>query len=411
MGRKRIRCCRNHQCDLVFGPAAGVQIVSMAVTIPEPPSPLPYGWTMSVALHPSVLADLTEACGESPGQVCEWVFDATGSNFWSNAADWAIERPLRILIVVLVAMVVSRLVGRTIDSFVKRIVEEDAAPASRLQRSGAGRYLRSDRGGVRRSERANTIGSVLRSLATAIIWGFAMLTVLGELSINLGPLIAGAGIAGVAIGFGAQTIVRDFLTGLFMLVEDQFGVGDIIDAGEVTGTVEKVSLRTTTLRDVSGTVWHIPNGEMTRVANKSQLWARALLDVEVAYDCDLRFAEGVIQQVANDMFADPEWGGDEIMEAPEVWGVQNLGADGVAIRLVVKTKPSTQWAVERELRLRLKEALDEAGIEIPYPQRTVWIRNQGEFPAGESPDPASIRTTTPDRHIAAGLAGVEAGDD
>ena len=366
---------------------------------------------MSAALQSSVLADLTEACGASPGQVCEWVFDATGSNFWSNAADWAIERPLRILIVVLVASVVSRLVGRTIDSFVKRIVEEDSAPAGRLQRSGAGRYLRSERSGVRRSERANTIGSVLRSLSTAIIWGFALLTILGELSINLGPLIAGAGIAGVAIGFGAQTIVRDFLTGLFMLVEDQFGVGDIIDAGEVTGTVEKVSLRTTTLRDVSGTVWHIPNGEMTRVANKSQLWARAVLDVEVAYDCDLRFAEGVIQQVANDMYADPEWGGDEIMEPPEVWGVQNLGADGVAIRLVVKTKPSTQWAVERELRLRLKETLDIAGIEIPYPQRTVWIRNQGEFPPGETPDSSTIPTTTPDRHIAAGLTGVEAGDD
>ena len=229
-----------------------------------------------------------------------------------------------------------------------------------------------------------------RAWASVVIWIIAGLTVLGQFDISLAPLIAGAGIAGVAIGFGAQSLVRDFLSGVFILIEDQYGVGDYIDVGDVTGQVEKMTLRVTTLRDVQGTVWHVPNGEIHRVANKSQLWSRAVLDVDVAYMADLRLAEGVIQRVANDMWDDPQWGGDEIMDQPEVWGIQNLGADGVSIRLVVKTEPASQWAVERELRLRIKEALDDAGIEIPFPQRTVWVRNEGDHLPGERPDPATV---------------------
>ena len=175
-----------------------------------------------------------------------------------------------------------------------------------------------------------------------------------------------------------------------MVVEDQFSVGDIVNVGDITGTVEKVSLRTTTLRDNTGTVWHVPNGEITRVGNLSQLWSKALLNVEVSYDTDLRFAEGVIQRVANEMWEDPEWGGDELMESPEVAGIQTLGADGIAIRLSVKTSPAMQWAVERELRLRIKEAFDEAGIEIPFPQRTIWLRNEGDRPPVGKPDPNTI---------------------
>ena len=198
---------------------------------------------------------------------------------------------------------------------------------------------------------------------------------LGQLDMDLAPLIAGAGIGGLALGFGAQSIVKDFLSGLFMLIEDQYGVGDIVDVGSALGTVEKVSLRSTTIRDVKGTVWHVPNGAISRVGNFSQLWSRALLDVEVAYDTDLDLARDVIQSVGDSLWADKEWGGDELMERPEIWGVQELGASAVALRLVVKTEPSKQWAVERELRLRLKVAFDEAGIEIPFPQQTVWHRN------------------------------------
>ena len=127
----------------------------------------------------------------------------------------------------------------------------------------------------------------------------------------------------------------------------------------------------------------------------SQLWSRAVIDVEVSYDTDLRMAMGVVQRAADEMWEDPEWGGDELMDPPEVRGIQSLGASGIALRLMVKTEPSQQWAVERELRLRLKEALDEAGIEIPFPQQTIWVRNQGEFPVPPAPDPSTVLTHDP----------------
>ena len=171
-----------------------------------------------------------------------------------------------------------------------------------------------------------------------------------------------------------------------MLVEDQFGVGDVVDLGEVTGTVEKVTLRVTTLRDVNGAVWHVPNSEVRRVVNKSQLWSRAVLDIDVAYDTDLRRAEGIIQRVADELWRDTDFDGGDIIDPPEVWGIERLGADGVTIRLVVKTDPAEQWAIARELRLRIKEALDEAGIEIPFPQRTVWVRHDETVDRQDRPD-------------------------
>lgn len=360
----------------------------------------------------AVFADLTDACGDDPGTVCEWVHDQTNSDFWAAAADWAIERPFRVLVILTVAFVVSRVLRRAVQGFARRLGEaSEDDRLNELRRTGAGRYLVSGQASVRARARAETVGSVLSSVVTAVVWSLAAMIVLGEFDIDLAPLIAGAGIVGVALGFGAQTIVRDFLSGLFMLIEDQFGVGDVIDVGETTGTVENVSLRTTTLRDVKGTMWHVPNGEIHRVANKSQIWARALLDIEVAYESDLRLAEGVIQKAANDMWDHADWGGDELLERPEVWGVQSLGADGVAIRVVAKTKPAVQWEVERELRLRIKEALDTAGIEIPYPQRTIWLRNQGEHPVGVAPDPATIATAETPRYRSITEAEVDTSGD
>jgi small conductance mechanosensitive channel len=184
-------------------------------------------------------------------------------------------------------------------------------------------------------------------------------------------LLAGAGVVGVALGFGAQNLVRDFLSGIFMLIEDQYGVGDVIDAGPATGKVEGVSLRTTRIRDVEGNVWHIPNGVIQRVANKSQEWSRALLDIQVAYDADTGRAADVIKRVADETWRDPVWSA-EMLEEPEVWGVESLDVNGVSIRLVAKTKPLSQWKVERELRARIKQALEAEGIEIPLPQAVVW---------------------------------------
>jgi small-conductance mechanosensitive channel len=188
--------------------------------------------------------------------------------------------------------------------------------------------------------------------------------------------VASAGILGIALGFGAQSLVKDFLSGVFMLVEDQYGVGDIIDVGAASGVVEAVGLRTTRLRDVSGTVWYVPNGQITRVGNKSQEWARALLDVTVSYDADVREAEATIKEVADGMWNDDGWR-SKLLEQAEIWGVENLGPNGIDIRVVIKTKPAEQFAVMRELRTRIKEALDAHSIVMPS-QGTVWLHNAAQ---------------------------------
>jgi small conductance mechanosensitive channel len=228
---------------------------------------------------------------------------------------------------------------------------------------------------ARAQQRARTLGAVLRSVTAIVIFTIAGLMVMGEFDINLGPLIASAGIAGVAIGFGAQSLVKDFLSGIFILIEDQYGVGDIVDVGEAAGVVEQVNLRTTRLRDVNGTLWHVPNGEIRRVGNKSQDWARTVLDVEVAYDTDVGHATEVIKRVADSVWEDdlPE---ATVLEEPEIWGVEMFGENAIVIRLAMKTEPAEQFTVARMVRGRLKEAFDREGIEIPFPQRTIWVKGQ-----------------------------------
>ena len=230
-----------------------------------------------------------------------------------------------------------------------------------------------------------TLGAVLRSLAGFSVYALAFMVALGELGLDLGPLIAGAGIVGLAIGFGAQSLVADFIAGIFIIIEDQYGVGDYVDVGAASGTVEKVTLRTTVLRDVNGALWVVPNGEIRRVGNSSQLWARTVLDVDVAYDTDIDLAASVIKQVADDVWRE-EIESATIIEEPEIWGVQNFGADAISIRLAVKTEPGEQWATGRLIRARLKKAFDTNGIEIPFPQRTVWVNQVAEksAPAGEA---------------------------
>jgi small conductance mechanosensitive channel len=236
----------------------------------------------------------------------------------------------------------------------------------------------------RRNQRVEALGSLLISLLGFAVWVAAFLFILGRtFGINLTPFLAGAGVAGIAIAFGAQDLVKDFVSGVFMLIEDQFGVGDVIDVGQATGTVEKVSLRTTRLRDVNGTVWHFPNGEIRGLGNLSQEWSRVLLDVTVGYGSDINQASEVIRSVAADMVEEEEYR-SLILAPPEVWGVENLGPDGVALRLVIKTRPGEQAAISRELRRRIKEGLESAGVELPLSQRAVWVR--GDPAPGQSAD-------------------------
>ena len=334
-----------------------------------------------------MLFQLAEACGDDPGFICEWVYDSTESETWAEVAQWVVEKPLRVLFILAVAWLVNRIVRRAIATFADRTINrleadqagrEDEVKTGPLEALGdrvTSKLEQIATQGERKKQRTETLASVLHSLATAVIYTFAILIALSEFDINLGPLIAGAGIAGIALGFGAQSVVRDFLSGIFMLVEDQYGVGDIIDVGDASGVVEEVSLRTTRIRDVEGTVWFVPNGEIKRVGNKSQLWARAVLDVEVAYDTDLEQAADVIKEVADGVWRE-QLEAATILEEPEIWGVQQFGASAVAIRLVIKTEPGEQFAAGREIRGRLKAAFDLAGIEIPFPQRTVWLQQE-----------------------------------
>jgi small conductance mechanosensitive channel len=308
---------------------------------------------------------LEDACGATPSLVCRVVLERTESRGLAEAVDILFARPLKIAIVLVAAWIVIRVLGRVIARFVQSL-------ARPLGTAGAGAVP------IRTAARAETLGYVLRSVSAFAVWTIAALTVLGEVGINLGPLIAGAGIVGVALGFGAQSLVKDFLAGIFVIVEDQYGVGDMVKVDEggnatVEGTVEAVSLRSTHIRSVEGTLWHVPNGTIVRVGNMSQQWARALLDVEVGYDADIALTEAVIKQAADELCRDAAWA-DDVLEEPEVLGVEDLGADGVKIRLVVKTQPAAQFRVLRELRSRIKVALDAAGVEIPFPQRTVWVR-------------------------------------
>jgi small conductance mechanosensitive channel len=284
------------------------------------------------------------------------------------------DKALAILLIVIVAFIVNRMLRRAIKRMLRTL--QNGGLQERLgavRRATPDALLETGQMSLRAEQRIEALSSVLRSVMSFTILAVAGVMILGELGVELGPLIAGAGIIGVALGFGSQSLVRDFLSGIFILVEDQFGIGDIVNLdGTTSGTVEAVSLRTTRLRAVDGTVWHVPNGEIRRVGNMSQHWSRALLDVEVAYATDLTRAQEVIREVAHTVWQEDK----HVLEEPEVWGVEELGAHGVVIRLVVKTTPSEQYRVSRTLRERLKVAFDAEGIEIPFPQQMIWHRSE-----------------------------------
>jgi small-conductance mechanosensitive channel len=276
-------------------------------------------------------------------------------------SKWIIEIPVRILIIILVALIVRFVLHRMIDRLVRpvggevprllRPFKERAHNSSFLESTG----LLSER----RAQRAATIGSVLKSAVSFTIFVIAVLVILGELDISLAPFIAGTSIIGVALGFGAQSIVKDFLAGMFMMLEDQYGVGDVIDFEKATGTVEAVGLRTTRLRDVNGTVWYVRNGEVLRVGNKSQGFAQIVLDVPIDIYRDIEQTSGLILEVAQQMRAEEEWSG-LFLSDPEMQGVESMSREETVLRLVARVRPLEQWRIARELRRRIRERLDHA---------------------------------------------------
>ncbi len=278
--------------------------------------------------------------------------------------DVVVVAPLRVLLIVVVALIVRRLAHRAIDRFINTTADslvpraliplrERIATAALLENA----VVPSER----RRQRADTIGSLLKSAVSIAVFAMGFLMILRALHIDITPLIAGTSIAGVALGFGAQNIVKDFLAGIFMILEDQYGVGDVIDVKEATGVVEAVGLRTTRLRDEYGTVWYVRNGEIVRVGNQSQGFAQVVLDVPIEVGVSVAAAAAAILAEAQDMSTDDVWSGD-FLEEPQLQGVQELTREQTTLRLAARVRPLQQWPVARELRRRIRERLDAEGL-------------------------------------------------
>jgi len=279
---------------------------------------------------------------------------------WSEVVNveaivrWLVSSGLRVILILVGAFVVVRLAG-----FITRRVEnafEDNDPSTTSERE----------------KQAATLGKVVRNIIRILVWGVAIMMVLKELGIDIGPILAGVGILGLAVGFGAQSLVKDFLSGMFVLVENQYNVGDVIKAGGVSGLVEKITLRATTLRDLEGNVHIIPNGAIDVVTNKTRVWSRFVLDIGVAYKENVDEVMGVLKEIGDELAGDPQFA--SMITAPlEVLGVEDFADSAVVIRVMFTTQPLKQWTVGREFRRRVKNTFDAKGIEIPFPHTTIYL--------------------------------------
>jgi small-conductance mechanosensitive channel len=275
----------------------------------------------------------------------------------------AVRKVIAVVIIWIAAWVTNRLVGKLADRIVAAADDGDDARFSAAERRSA------------------TIAGLLRSLGTVLVLVLAGLFTL-NLFISIGPILAGAGVLGLAVSFGAQSLVKDVIAGFFILLENQFAVGDNIEVDGKAGTVELMTLRIVQLRDIEGVLHTIPNGLIGSVSNKTRAWSRAVVDIGVAYGAPVDQVLAVFADEARSFAADKTWGG-QLDGDPEVLGVQSLGDSAVVIRTLLRTLPGGHWAAGREFRRRMKNRLDREGIEIPFPQRTVHLRGSQPLPAGE----------------------------
>jgi small conductance mechanosensitive channel len=295
--------------------------------------------------------------------------DTTTARTLQNLLDLDVLVPdlIRTAVILLVSIIAYRLVKLMIRRMVEREFGDEDPVARRL-----------------RLQRAHTLASLLGSVALVVIATVAGLTVLDNF-LDIGPLLASVGVLGLAVSFGAQSLVKDVITGTFMLLESQFSVGDIVRISDVSGQVERITLRTTTLRDLHGVVHIVPNGEITRVSNLTKSWSKAVLDIGVAYRENVDRVIELLGAIVEEFHQDEEWSG-RVIEAPEVLGVQELADSAVIVRVSIKTLPQEQFGVSRELRRRIKNRFDEEGVEIPFPHMTFyWGDGQmpGRTKAGE----------------------------
>ncbi|MFE5032688.1 mechanosensitive ion channel family protein [Streptomyces sp. NPDC056683] len=330
----------------------------------------------------------------------------------TNAASWVEQNwstwlaiGLKVLLILVIAVVLRKVLLRAITKLIDRM--------NRTVESAEGTTL----GGLlvnaeRRRQRSQAIGSVLRSVASFVILGTAAMTVLSAFQINLAPLLASAGVAGVAIGFGARNLVTDFLSGVFMILEDQYGVGDTIDSGVASGEVVEVGLRVTKLRGASGEIWYVRNGEIKRIGNLSQGWATAGVDVIVRANEDLDKVRATLDEVAEKMAKEEPW--NEVLWSPiEVLGLDSVLIDSMVVRVSAKTMPGKALTVERELRWRIKRAFDAAHIRIvggetavlldeENPDRTAGVAAPAVFADSDSPQVAATAPIASPRSATAG---------
>lgn len=283
----------------------------------------------------------------------------------------------KILLILVVGLLTRYLLHRAINRLTERTARGDTPVILRPLGTRARNSLRdSVIPTERRSQRAAAMGSVMRSFASIVILAITVVLLLGELGINLTPIVASAGVVGVALGFGAQNLVKDFLSGIGLILEDQYGVGDVVDLGEATGTIEGVGLRITRLRDNAGVVWYVRNGEIIRVGNKSLGYAQVIIDVPVAQDTDLDLARQTMQEVGDSLVQDEAWA-DMVLGAAESLGVEQITASAILLRLQLRTTSADQWRVARELRLRIAQRFAELDIASPMP-----IMGMGEPDSG-----------------------------
>lgn len=277
---------------------------------------------------------------------------------WNAVISWLTNNGVRILVILVIGAVLWFALNKLIPPIVRRAVARS-------------RYKESEEG---MRKRANTLISVFQGAGRVFIVIVGMTVILSELGIPVAPILAGFGIAGIAIGFGAQYLIRDIIAGIFIILENQYRVGDIARVAGVSGLVEEITLRKTVLRDLDGIVHHVPNGEIRIASNYSRHFARVNLNVSVAYGTDLEHAIRVINRVGKELAEDEKW--RRVIKAPpQVLRVDNLGESGIEIKVLGEVKPMEQWAVAGELRLRLKKAFDAEGIEIPWPHTKIYFGN------------------------------------
>jgi small-conductance mechanosensitive channel len=316
-------------------------------------------WTLESAGGVIMVAAFV-AMAAAPGVGGASANGTAGSGVSSTAVeDWFVQHGFRILVILIAGIVLWIVAQKAIPAMVNQTM---ARPKRGESREGMKR-------------RAETLCRVFLGLARLMIILFVLFMILAELDINIGPILAGVGVAGIAIGFGAQYVIRDLIAGVFIIMENQYRVGDVAKVADVAGLVEEVNLRKTVLRDLDGVVHHIPNGEIRVASNYSRHFARVNLDVSVSYGTDLNHAMEVINDVCSKMAEEEEWK-SVIRETPQVLRVNKLGDSGIDIKIVGDVKPLEQWRVTGELRLRIKNEFDRVGIEIPWPHTKVYFGNK-----------------------------------